>query len=160
MNGNMLETFIVYRSLHSDESWGAVLGGSPISNLPNADFVMKVFARNEKEAISRARLLYEAIHKYDSDRDNIRRFACAALKSVVAHDMASGHNPEEAAICAMEYALKMNEEFTKHFEVRKQRDRVNELIEEAEQERLDGEEKDRQYDKANSEHEDAGRLAV
>lgn len=138
MDGNALETFFVYRSLHSDESWGAVLGCSPIRKLPNADFVMKVFARNEKEAISRARILYEAIHKYDSDRDNIRRFACAALKSVVKHDLRQDRpNPEYAASCAMDYALRMNEEFSRHFDAIKVEDRVRELIKEAEEERQD-----------------------
>lgn len=99
---------------------------------------MKVFARNEKEAISRARILYEAIHKYDSDRDNIRRFACAALKSVVKHDLRQDRpNPEYAASCAMDYALRMNEEFSRHFDAIKVEDRVRELIKEAEEERQD-----------------------
>lgn len=130
MDDGMLETFFVYRSLRGDESWGAVLGCAPISRLPNADFVMKVFAKNEKHAISRARLLYEVIHKYDSDRDNVRRFACAALKTVILTE----DDSDLAAAKTMDYALKMNEEFSRHFDNLDKEQFLKDLIEEAEQE--------------------------
>jgi len=126
-----LETFFVYRSLSPNESWGTLLGVSPISFLPNADFVMRVFAKNEKEAITRARLLYEAIHKYDSDKDNVRRFACAALKVAVINQA----DPDTAAEWAMTRAVAMNRTFNKHFAELDVDNNLPELIEQAERER-------------------------
>lgn len=113
-----LEYFYVYRSLHSDESWGALLGCSAAGNLPNIDFGMIVYATNEKRAIARARDLYEKVHKYDSDKDNLRRFTCSALKAAVE----AGKSPEEAATSSMKYAKRMNEVFRKHFEETKDND--------------------------------------
>lgn len=107
-----LETFYVYRSLHSDESWGAILGCSHVCRMPNVDFGMRVFARNEKEAIMRARDLYERIHKNDSDRDNVRRFVYSALRQA----MEEGLSPEEAADKAMQYAVTLNKKFKSHFD--------------------------------------------
>jgi hypothetical protein len=141
-----LETFFVYRSLHSDESWGTVLGDAPISNLPNADFVMKVFATNEKEAISKARKLYDKIHHYDSDKDNVRRFACAALKAMVGI-----HDPETAGIQAMKYAIGMNSEFTKHFNELNKLIEVEDAIEQAQRERKEVERQGRKLLEANGE---------
>ena len=77
-DASALEHYYVYRSLHSDESWGAVLSISSTGKLPNLDFGMHIYARNEKEAIGRARDIYERVHKLDSSRDNIKRFAAAA----------------------------------------------------------------------------------
>ena len=128
---NNLETFFVYRSLHSNESWGAVLGDSPISALPNSNFVMKVFAKNEKSAIARARDLYQVIHKYDSDKDNVRRFACAALKTAVVNHA----DPNNAAEWAMERAVAINKRFTQHFKELDDANGLSELIEQAEKER-------------------------
>ena len=88
-----LETFYVYRSLHSDETWGALLGCSNVCILPNVDFGMLVYARNEREAILRGRELYERIHKNDSDKDNIRRFVYSALRQA----MEEGLDPGPAA---------------------------------------------------------------
>jgi hypothetical protein len=142
-----LETFFVYRSLHSDESWGTVLGDASISNLPNADFVMKVFANNEKEAISKARKLYDKIHHYDSDKDNVRRFACAALKAMV-----SKHSDvEQAAMAAMRYAIEMNDEFTKHFGRMNKIIEVEDAIEQAQRERKEVEKQGRKLLEANGE---------
>ena len=142
-----LETFFVYRSLHSDESWGTVLGDSPIGRLPNADFVMKVFATNEKEAITKARRLYDKIHHYDSDKDNVRRFACAALKAMVGQ-----HSDAEAAGReAMKYAIGMNSEFTKHFNKLNKLIEVEDAIEQAQRERKEVEREGRKLLEANGE---------
>lgn len=135
----VLETFFVYRTLRSGE-WGCILGDAAISNLPNADFVTKVFARNEKEAISQAKTLYEAVHQHDSDKDNVRRFACAALKAIVAKELKDNeHTPEMAALYAMDYALEMNKEFV-HRIAHKYLP-AERLIKDAEQERQDGEDR-------------------
>jgi hypothetical protein len=122
-SGDALETFYVYRSLHSDESWNAVLGICRISKLPNVDFGMRVFAKNEKEAIARGRDLYEKIHKWDSDKDNIRRFAAAALKSmssgIVGKGPLKGIGGSEIKTIAevtMKLAIATNEEYNKYFE--------------------------------------------
>ena len=145
-----LETFFVYRSLHSDESWGTVLGDSPISNLPNADFVMKVFATNEKEAITKARKLYEKIHHYDSDKDNVRRFACSALKAMV-----SKYSDVKAATeAAMGYAVEMNTKFTEHFKKMNKLIEVEEAIEQAQRERKEVEREGRKLLEANGEIKD------
>lgn len=120
-----LEAFYVYRSLHSDESWGAVIVGDHCK-LPNCDFLMKVFDTGERRAIARARKIYEQVHKFDTKRDNVKRFAAAALKSTSANmvkriDM---HNaPEDvkedwtktAASVAMKFAIALEEEYESYF---------------------------------------------
>jgi len=105
-----LEKFYVYRSLHSDESWGAVLVSGEISKLPNIAFGMKVFAFNEKEAIGKAKQIYDRLHVYDNDKRNIREFAIGALRYF------SKMGPTAAANKAMAYAIKMNDRYKKHFE--------------------------------------------
>jgi hypothetical protein len=116
---NSLESFYVYRSLNSDETWGAVLADSDIRKLPNIDFGMLVFAVNEKEAIIRGRLLYEKIHAYDSDKENMRIFTAAVLKSASKHyidkGIADGQINDLAKITTR-IAAKVNEEFNKHFQ--------------------------------------------
>ena len=110
-----LEKFYVYRSLHSDESWGATLAGSAIATLPNIDFGILVFAVNEKHAITRARDLYERIHKWDSDKSNVREFAKEALNSLID---AKPKGTDTAALAkeAIKIAVEMNNEFNKHFD--------------------------------------------
>lgn len=120
----LLEKFYVYRSLHSDESWGALLIGSE-TTLPNCDFLMKVYAVNETAAIARARHLYETIHKNDSKRDNVKRFAAAALKSTTRmlcrdiqksdDSVASDEQVEAAAKLAMRLAVSMDNEYESYF---------------------------------------------
>jgi hypothetical protein len=124
---NSLETFYVYRSLHSDESWKAILADGSLRKLPNIDFGMRVYAINEKEAITRARYLYEKIHAYDSDKENIRRFATAALKSTSAHyigrgplDKISDEDIEKLATITMRVAVQLNEEYNRYFEEKKE----------------------------------------
>lgn len=117
-----LETFYVYRSLHSDESWGAILSSADIGQLPNIDFGMTVYAINEKRAIARARDLYEKIHKFDTARDNVRRFAASAIKSVVKSymqrcDRLSDGEREAIAKETMGIALELNRQFQEHFDV-------------------------------------------
>jgi len=121
--GSPLETFYVYRSLHSDESWRAVLADGNLRKLPNIDFGMRVYAINEKEAITRARYLYEKIHAYDSDKENVRRFAAAALKSTSAHYIGRGplssisdEDIKKLAVVTMRMAVELNEEYNRHFE--------------------------------------------
>lgn len=108
-----LEKFYVYRSLQNDESWGALLLGSRLAEkLPNLDFGMRIFASNSKEAISKAKVIYDRIHVYDSDKENIRRFAAAALKSCI-----SRFNDDAPRIAkeSMKYAIALLEEYNKHF---------------------------------------------
>ncbi|MHA2280149.1 MAG: hypothetical protein ACXAC5_04645 [Promethearchaeota archaeon] len=121
--GEPLETFYVYRSLHSDESWGAVLADADIRKLPNIDFGMRVYAINEKGAIARARYLYEKIHAYDSDKENVRRFVAAALKTTSAHYIGKGPLSEvsdaqirELSKIATKMAIMANEEYNNYFE--------------------------------------------
>lgn len=77
-----LDKFYVFRNLFNNESWGAkVIGSETLSSLPNIDFGMKVFARNEKEAIAKAKLIYDRIHAMDGDKENIRRFFAARLQT-------------------------------------------------------------------------------
>jgi hypothetical protein len=110
----ILEKFYVYKSLHSDNSWGAIVLVSALEKLPNISFGMKVFAKNEIEAIRKAKDTYDRIHGLDVDKDNIRKFVSASLKALLAC------NPHEApqtmALKALEYAVAMNEQFKKHFE--------------------------------------------
>lgn len=114
-----LETFYVYRSLHSDESWGAVLASSNICKLPNIDFGMVVYATNKKQAISRARDLYERIHASDSDRKNVREFATCVLGAVSRAMLKNGGSfdgkEEKITRSALSIAVKMNEVFNEYF---------------------------------------------
>lgn len=120
MNESHLETFYVYKSLHSDESWGAILGGASVNVIPNIAFGMTIYAKHEKEAISRARDLYERIHYLDNDKRNVREFAKEALNSVVRAKLKGGGDiegkEEEIAKSTMRVAVEMNREFERHFE--------------------------------------------
>jgi hypothetical protein len=116
-----LEAFYVYRSLHSDESWGAVVKcGKAMAALPNVDFGITVLANNEKKAIARGRDLYERIHKLDSDRSSIREFAKEALNSIIEvkkSELGSIQGYEqEIAQTAMKLAVEMNDEFKRYFD--------------------------------------------
>ena len=105
---NNLEKFYVYRSLHSDESWGAVLLPGDICRLPNIAFGMKVYASNEKEAVSQAKQVYERIHIYDNDKKNIREFVCAILSK-------EGMAGTTAIKNILTNAITINEQFNNHF---------------------------------------------
>lgn len=75
------EHFYVFRTLHSDESWGVLLASSSANKLPNISFGMRVYALNEKEAISRAKDIYERIHKYDTYKEDVKMFMLDILVS-------------------------------------------------------------------------------
>ncbi len=75
-----LETFFVYKSLHSDDSWGAVIV-SQSAKLPNSSFLMKVYAVNEKEAIVKGQEAFNKINKRDRHSD-LRFFVSSALQSI------------------------------------------------------------------------------
>ena len=107
-----LEKFYVYRSLNNDESWGAVVLSSSLSKIPNIDFGMKIFARNETEAISRAKNEYDKIHKYDSDKENIRRFCSAALRALIVSGITDA---VEISKLSLKYALEMNRVYSEYF---------------------------------------------
>lgn len=114
-----LEKFYVYRSLNNNESWGAVvIGYDSLDKIPNIDFGMRIFAINEKQAIAKAKSTYDKIHAYDSDKENIRRFAAAALKSLVKADL----KPDQAAAQAIVYAVQTNNKYNSYFEKRKKQD--------------------------------------
>jgi len=98
----ILEKFYVYRSLNNDETWGAVTLHNYLSILPNVDFGMRIFAKNEKEAIGKAKATYDKIHVYDSDKENIRRFAAAALKHFIKYDA-------DVSIAAEKVTVEQNE---------------------------------------------------
>lgn len=123
MSNSAFENFYVYRSLHSDESWGAIIIGSH-THLPNCDFLIKVEAHNEKEAIAKGKVLYDKIHKFDSTKNNIKYFAGAALRSVVSaacdspKALAEIHADTVAHITrtSMRIALAMNKEYEQYFE--------------------------------------------
>lgn len=106
-----LEKFYVYRSLNNDETWGAVILTNNLSILPNVDFGMRVFAKNEKEAIGKAKATYDKIHVYDSDKENVRRFAAAALKYFIAENK----DAEVVATNVMKYAVAMLNEYNQYF---------------------------------------------
>ena len=109
-----LESFYAYRSLLSDESWGAILSECHVSRLSNIDFGMRVYAKNEKEAISKARRIYDEIHKHDIDKENLRRFAASALKTVLTRyntKILNGNEIKEVAGITMKIAIALNKEF-------------------------------------------------
>ncbi len=107
-----LEKFYVYRSLHRDESWGAmILCDSTVARLPNIDFGMRVFATNEKEAIGKAKMVYDRIHAYDSDKENMRRFVAASLKYCLRRYETEKIAAEKAVECAVHTLNKYNEHF-------------------------------------------------
>ena len=114
-----LEKWYVYRSLHSDESWGAMLIDAR-EVLPNCDFVMKVYATNEKEAIGRGRDLYEKVHKNDGKKDNIKRLTASTISTVLAKVYENSDGPvlndntiHDVAVLAVKLAVKADEEYEK-----------------------------------------------
>jgi len=110
MYDQAIEKWYVYRSLNQDEAWGAIIIDNEIGRLPNIDFGMKVFAINEKEAITRAKKEYDKIHAYDSDKENVRRFAASALKHFIKNDDA-----DVAAKKAINYSVALLKEYNKYF---------------------------------------------
>jgi hypothetical protein len=113
----IIEKFYVYRMLDEESRWGAVILGDKLTErLPNLAFGMKVFAPNEKEAIAKAKVVYDRIHAYDSDKENIRRFASAVLKSFSVYARgAADKEIAEMATEVMKFAAKTNEEYNKYF---------------------------------------------
>ena len=115
-----LESFYVYRSLHSDESWGAVLSQSTTCRLPNISFGMKVFAKNERAAIIRARNLYERYYGSESSERMISSFATEAIGPIVAESVRNVNFNEtmmrNAAKLVMKFSIVMEEEYRKHTE--------------------------------------------
>ena len=122
MTDSKLETFYVYRTLNpGDESWGAIIGLKSTLSLPNLSFGMKVYAVNEKAAIARGRDLYDRIHKFDNDKDNIRRFAASALKTNIKIYAGSIEGPnekqlEDLASVSMNMAVTLNKQYRKYFD--------------------------------------------
>ena len=108
MDNIKLEKFYVYRGLNNDESWGTVVLDGDLRRLPNVSFGMRVFAINETEAITRAKKEYDKVHAHDSDKENIRRFAAAALKSVIG-------TGDHVVKRTMEYAIDLNDKYIEHF---------------------------------------------
>jgi hypothetical protein len=104
-----LEKFYVYRSLHNDESWGTVLLSSIVSKLPNISFGMKIYEKNEKAAIAKAKEVYSKLHMYDNDKKNIREFVTSILHYFLDMD------PVAAASKAMTYAIEMNSKYKEYF---------------------------------------------
>jgi len=78
--------------------------------LPNVSFGMRIFAINETEAIARAKKEYDKIHAYDSDKENVRRFAAAALKTLI--EIVPTADVVEKT---MKYAVDLNDKYTEHF---------------------------------------------
>jgi len=107
-----VEKFYVYRSLHQDESWGAIIiGNNTIAYLPNITFGMKIYAKNEKEAIAKAKANYDKIHAHDGDKDNIRVFAASALKAFLTRGCDIDMVTSRALMCA----TMLNKKFNKYF---------------------------------------------
>ena len=73
------EVYYVYKSLHSDESWGAILNSRAATNLPNIRFGMRIIAPNEKAAIARGRKVYDELAKTENKKRNIKDFAVATI---------------------------------------------------------------------------------
>jgi len=110
-----LDKFYVYRTLLDNETWGAILVTSNVSNLPNIDFGMLVFAENEKSAIVRGRELYDKTHKLDNEMNNVMEFAKAALPAAISASVTNskgagnGDVIGKASGISLSYGVKMNE---------------------------------------------------
>lgn len=111
----ILEKFYVYRSLHTDNSWGVVVFGSDVCRLPNVSFGMKVFARNEIEAIGKAKEAYDKIHGLDIQKENMRKFASAALRALISSVNDELNSIDGISELALQYAAKMNEKYIDYF---------------------------------------------
>lgn len=114
----MIEKFYVYRTLGPDNTWGAIiLGDRMAERLPNLSFGMKIFAQNEKLAVAKAKEVYDKIHAYDSDKENVRRFISSVLKSLLSHAPNADYNDTQAiAEKALKIAVQCNDEYNKYFE--------------------------------------------
>ena len=121
-NHDDLESFYVFRTLHSDdESWGAVLGVCSVDKLPNICFGMMVYASSKRDAITRGRYLYEKLHKHDSDKNNVRTFAAAAIGPTITSyfknnsDESIKENLDVVGQTAVEIAIITNKKYKKYF---------------------------------------------
>lgn len=86
-----LEKFYVYRKIsYESEAWGAILLGSPTDKLPNINFGMRIFAKNEKEAIDRARRKYDETYDVHNKDKMVKDFANKAMSAIL-----SKYNVEE-----------------------------------------------------------------
>ena len=120
-----IDKFYVYRSLHNDEAWGAkVINIATLEHLPNISFGMKIFAKNEKEAIAKAKVVYDRLHLLDGDKENIRKFVAAILGSEKT-DMFD-KNKFVFIQRAMEYAIEANDQFNQYFNDLRNQDELNE----------------------------------
>lgn len=127
-----LETFFVYRCIGPDDVWGTIIGSSIINNLPNSDFVVKIFSRNEREAICKAKELYDKIHHHDSDKGNIKQFICYALNI-----MLTKHSDINTATEAtMKCAVSMNNKFKEYVGKKYDYSDVKNAIDTMQQERI------------------------
>ena len=109
------DKFYVYRSLHQDESWGAlILDSSTLNNLPNLSFGMKIYARNEKEAIIKAKLVYDKIHAYDGDKKILSEFMAVALGPLVWFQGDKNY-PDIVAEKSLNYAKVALKQYNEHF---------------------------------------------
>lgn len=104
-----LEKFYVYREFGKSEKWHALLLESDLSRLSTIDFGMKVYAISEKEAVSKAKQVYDKIHIYDNDKKNVREFITGILHYFLDMD------PIAAASKAMTYAIEMNNKYKEYF---------------------------------------------
>jgi len=118
LEDSSLDSFYVYRSLHSDESWGAILSQCNTFKLPNISFGMKVYARNEREAIIRARDLYERNYNPTGIQKVALAFASESIAPIIAKSMReTNFNPtimKDAAKLIMRFSHAMEQEYRNH----------------------------------------------
>jgi len=116
------ETFYVFKPIALNEAWDAIIGDSLINNISNSSFIIKVFAKNKRDAISRGRDLYERIHKLDRDKENIKYFAGCVLSGNM------NNPPEVTAENSLAFAVAMNDKFKEHFRKIEQEEGINKII--------------------------------
>jgi len=113
-----VEKYYVYKELNTGK-WNAVLSGVSTDFLPTISFGTRIFAFNEKDAIGRAKKTYDEIHAYDSDKDNIRRFAASGFKAVL-----DKYGPEKypdnddldlISDITVGAAIRLNKKYIEHF---------------------------------------------
>jgi len=119
-----VEKFYVYKTLGIDNKWGAlIMSDTMAERLPNLSFGMKIYAQNEKLAITKAKETYDKLHTYDSDKENVRHFVPSALKLFITRVGDISKVDTNIVIKeVVKIAVGMNKEYLKYFMIREKDD--------------------------------------
>lgn len=124
--GSSVEKFFVFRRINHDETWGAItLDCGDLYRVPNIDFGMKVYAKNEKAAIARGKAEYDKIHAYDNEKESVRRFASSALRAIIVGSAGNTDDLDDITEQTMKIAVMLTNKYNEHFKERDDQAKVS-----------------------------------